>query len=109
MRIYSARAAAKTFGAVVDAADAGPVAIHRHGRPRAVVIGWRLFEDYRKAYDAAVEDRYFAILERGIDQLADGRLGHGRRAARLAARLAAGKAKLSDADAYTEENAKPRK
>jgi hypothetical protein len=109
MRIFSARTAAKTFGAVLDAADAGPVSIHRHGRKRAVVIGWRLFEEYRKAYDDAVEDRYFDILERGLDQLAKGSLGNGRRAAGLAARIVTGKARLCDADAYTEEAAKPRK
>lgn len=97
LRIFSARDAAKNFGAVLEAADADPVTIHRHGRPRAAVIGWPLFEQYRKAYEDALEEKRIYFLEASIKALAEGKLGTGQRALALAKRLRDGEAILGDA------------
>lgn len=109
MRIFSARTAAKNFGAVLDAADKAPVTINRHGRPRAVMIGWREFQHYRKAYDEAMEQRLIEILEQGAVNLIEGKLGRGQKALALVRRLRRSAAEAdfanaeADADAYTEK------
>ncbi len=90
MRTFSARDAAKTFGAVLDAADDDPVVVHRHGRPRAVVMGWSLYQRYKKAYDDAFDARQIVYLEQSLKALVEGRLGRSNRALALAERLRAG-------------------
>ncbi len=87
MRTYTASDAAKSFGEVLEAADLDPVIIRRHGRPRAAIIGWRLYERYRQAYDAAFEQRQLALLETSLNALVDGKLGRGQRALALVQRL----------------------
>ncbi len=86
-RIFSARLAAKRFGEVLEASDADPVVIQRHGRPRAAVIGWRLFKAYEKAYEADFEERRVRLVENAIELIAAGEFGTGQRVIALAARL----------------------
>ena len=102
LRIFSARDAAKNFGAVLEAADADPVAVHRHGRPRAAVIGWPLFEQYRTAYVAALDEKLVRSLEAGFKALAEGKLGSDQRVLALAKRLREGGV-LSEAGPRTDE------
>lgn len=89
MRSFPARDAAKKFGEMLDAADAGPVAIRRHGRPRAAVIGWALFLDYRNAYEERMKDRQVEALELALNSVINGKIGTGWRARALARRLGA--------------------
>lgn len=96
LRAFSARDAAKNFGALMDAADEGPVIIRRHTRPRAAIIGWRLFEQYKKAYDAAFEERQVRLLELRLQALTEGKLGTSYRARTLGERLKNGLATLDD-------------
>lgn len=77
MRMITARDAAKSFGALLDDAAKQPVAVCRHGRPCAVVMDHGLFRKYQAAYEAAVEQRYAALLDRTVQQLAEGRLKEG--------------------------------
>lgn len=93
---YSARDAAKNFGALVEDADAGPVTVYRHGRPHAVVLSARLFKDYRKAYDEAFDDRQIRIFELRLQALMEGKLGKSYRASALGERLRKGLASLDD-------------
>jgi len=95
-KFYSARDAAKNFGEVMEAADIGPVMIRRHGRPRAAVIGWRLFEEYKKAYDDAFDERQIRLLELRLSAALAGKLGTSDRIRALAERLKRGEAALSD-------------
>lgn len=103
---FSARDAARNFGALLEAADAGPVTIRRHGRPRAAVISWRLFEDYSKAYEDAIFNRRVQLLEAQLQAVIDGRLGTSDRIRALSRRLAEGEASL--ADVAPGEKAPPR-
>lgn len=96
MKSFSARDAAKNFGELLDAADLEPVMIRRYARPRAAVIGWRLFEEYKKAYDKAFDERQVRLLELRLDALLAGKLGANERIAKLAARLGGGDATVSD-------------
>lgn len=89
MRSFPARVAAKKFGELLDAADAGPVAVRRHGRPRAAVIGWALFLDYKNAYEERMKDLQVEALERALNAVRDGKLGTSWRARALAERLGA--------------------
>lgn len=93
---YSARDAAKNFGALVEAADVEPVTVYRHGRPHAVVLSARLFKDYRKAYDEAFEERQIRLLELRLQALMEGKLGKSLRARTLGERLKNGLASLDD-------------
>ena len=93
---YTARDAAKNFGALVEDADARPVTVYRHGRPHAVVLSARLFEDYRKAYDEAFDDRQIRIFELRLQALMEGKLGKSYRASALGERLKKGLASLDD-------------
>lgn len=95
-RFFSARDAAKNFGELLEAADAEPVIVRRHGRPRAAVIGWRLFQSYKKAYDDAFDERQLDLLELRLKAVAEGRLGRSDRARALGERLKRGEAMLSD-------------
>lgn len=95
-RLFTARDAAKKFGALLDAADDNPVIIHRHGRPRAAVIGWRLFELYRKAYDDAFDARQVRLLELQLEAVVAGKLGTSGKITAFARRLAAGEADVGD-------------
>jgi prevent-host-death family protein len=95
-KFYSARDAAKNFGEMLEAADAEPVIVRRHGRPRAAVIGWRLFEHYKKAYDDAFDERQIDLLELRLKAVAEGKLGRSDRARALGERLKRGEAMLSD-------------
>lgn len=95
-KFYSARDAAKNFGAVMEAAENAPVMIRRHGRPRAVVIGWRLFEEYKKAYDDAFDERVLHLLELQLEAAIEGKLGTADRIHALTKRLMEGEAGLSD-------------
>lgn len=95
-RYFSARDAAKNFGALLDAADVEPVLIRRYARPRAAVIGWRLFEQYKKAYDDAFEERQIELLELRLKAAMEGKLGSSYRARALGERLKKGEALLSD-------------
>ncbi|MEZ5920641.1 MAG: type II toxin-antitoxin system Phd/YefM family antitoxin [Parvularculaceae bacterium] len=103
MHIFSARTAAKNFGAMLDAADKAPVTINRHGRPRAVMIGWREFQHYQKAYEEAMDLRVLEILRQSVEHLAAGRLGRGEKALALAKKLGLGEIGIDEADAYTEK------
>lgn len=96
-KYYSARDAAKNFGALLDAADVEPVLIRRYARTRAAVIGWRLFEQYKKAYDDAFEERQIKLLELSLRAAMEGKLGGSYRARALGERLRKGEALLSDA------------
>jgi len=93
---YSARDAAKNFGALVEAADAEPVIVHRHGRPHAVVLSARLFKDYKKAYDEAFEDRQIRLLELRLEAAMAGKLGTSYRARTLGERLRKGLVRLDE-------------
>ncbi|OFX05807.1 MAG: hypothetical protein A3E78_10140 [Alphaproteobacteria bacterium RIFCSPHIGHO2_12_FULL_63_12] len=93
---YSARDAAKNFGALVEAADVEPVTVKRHGRPHAAVLSWRLFKDYKKAYDEAFEERQLRLLELRLEAAMEGKLGTSYRARTLAERLKNGLASLDD-------------
>ncbi len=95
-KFYSARDAAKNFGELLEAADAEPVIVRRHGRPRAAVIGWRLFEHYKKAYDDAFDERQLDLLELRLRAAAEGKLGRSYRARALGERLRRGEAMLGD-------------
>jgi len=95
-KYYSAREAAQHFGEVMEAADVAPVMIRRHGRPRAAVIGWRLFEEYKKAYDEAFDDRQVRLLELRLEAALAGKLGTCDRIRALAERLKNGEAMVSD-------------
>ena len=95
-KAFSARDAAKNFGALMDAADEEPVMIRRHSRPRAAVIGWRLFEQYKKAYDDAFDERQIRLLELRLQAAIDGKLGTSYRARALGERLKKGLATLDD-------------
>ncbi len=86
-RIFSARNAARKFGELLDAAEADPVAVYRHGRPSAAVMSWNLFEQYRKAYEDALETKRVEHLELSLKALIAGKLGTGQRALALAKRL----------------------
>jgi prevent-host-death family protein len=87
MRTFTAREAYKKFGALLEAADAGPVAILKAGRPRAVVLSARRFEDYQKAYDKENEERFADLIQLSLDLLKEDKLGKGQRALALARRL----------------------
>ena len=95
-RYFSASDAAKNFGALLDAAEDDPAIIHRHGRPRAAVLSWRLFEMYKKAYDAAFEEREIRLLELRLKAALAGRLGNCDRLRAFSRRLLAGEARLDE-------------
>lgn len=86
-QIFTARTAARKFGAMLDAAQSGPVTIYRHGRPQAAMVSWKLFQDYRKAYEEVLDDRHLDYLEKSLEALAAGRLGTGQRALALSKRF----------------------
>lgn len=79
MPTYSARDAAKNFGAVLSAADEGAVVVRRYGRPRAAVVGWRLYNAYRKAYEEKVAAHLAAKLEAELRALGEGAPASGER------------------------------
>ena len=99
MKLMTASAASKKFGALLDAADAGPVTILKDGRPRAVVLSARQFEDYRRAYDKESEERFAEMVHLGLDLLREDKLGNGQRALALARRLRLHEEKPGDARA----------
>lgn len=87
MRVFSASDAAKRFGALLAAADHGPVTIAKAGRPCAVIISTRLFARYDEAYEKANGERCADLILRSIDLVKEGKLGRGQRALALARRL----------------------
>ncbi len=89
MRSFPARDAAKKFGELLDAADAGPVVVRRHGRPRAAVIGWPLFLCYQHAYEERMKDRTAEALDLALKAAIEGKLGTSARACALSRRLGA--------------------
>ncbi|MEK7264667.1 MAG: hypothetical protein AAB227_01085 [Pseudomonadota bacterium] len=89
-KYFSARDAAKNFGALMEAAEVEPVMIRRHSRPRAAVLGWRLFEDYKKAYDEAFDARQVRLLELRMQALIEGKLGTDHRIRALGERMKKG-------------------
>lgn len=96
LNFWSARDAAKNFGALMDAAEQEPVIVRRHSRPRAAVLGWRLFEEYKKAYDEAFDARQIRLLELRMQAAIEGKLGTSYRARALGERLKNGRASLDD-------------
>lgn len=52
MKTMSAREAKNSFGVLLDAAQAGPVQVQKHGRPVAVVMS---VEEYRRLSRQDVE------------------------------------------------------
>lgn len=97
LRIFSARQAAKQFGALLDAAEQGPVTIHRNGKPRAVLVSARDFACYEKAYRKDEKERTASLILRGLDLLKEGKLGKGERALALARRLRLNEERPGDA------------
>jgi PHD/YefM family antitoxin component YafN of YafNO toxin-antitoxin module len=109
MTIYTARDAARNFGALLEEADEQPVAVYRYGRPRAAIIGWRLYERYKRAYDASLEERQLRLLEISLEALAAGRLGRGEKALALAERLRLGQADRKDMQRAEQVTEAPKK
>lgn len=99
MRIYTARDAAKKFGALLEDADAGPVTILKSGRPRAVLISKRTFEQYQRAYEKEQEEQFADLVFKGIDLIRDGKLCEGERALALTRRLQMKELRPGDAKA----------
>ncbi len=85
MKRVSSKAAARRFHAVLKDADAMPVMIERHGRPRAVVVSARRFQVYEKLLANYIEETAVATLEDGLDHAANGNLGRAATARRKAA------------------------
>lgn len=102
-KFYTARDAAKNFGAVVEEAEYDPVVVRRHGRPHAVIIGWRRFQDYRKAYDDAFEERQIRLLELRLQAIVAGKLGINDRLHALLERLKKGEIGLSELSVYEKD------
>ncbi|MEZ5894638.1 MAG: type II toxin-antitoxin system prevent-host-death family antitoxin [Parvularculaceae bacterium] len=102
-KFYTARDAAKHFGAVVEEAEYDPVVVHRHGRPHAVIIGWRRFQDYRKAYDDAFEARQVRLLELRLQAIIAGKLGVNDRLHALLERLKKGEVGLGELSKYEKD------
>jgi prevent-host-death family protein len=96
VKSYSARDAAKKFGALLEDADAGPVEITKSGRRRAVLVSARSWAEYEAAYAKASDDRLLDLLAKSVDLLADGKLGRGVRALALARRLRLNEEKPGD-------------
>lgn len=97
MRLMTATAASKKFGALLEEADAGPVAIMKDGRRRAVVLNARLFDEYKRAYDKESGERFIDMIHLSLDLLNEGKLGRGERALALARRLRLQEEKPGDA------------
>lgn len=97
MKTYSARDAAKKFGALLEDADAGPVAILKSGRPRAVLVSARHWAEYEAAYAKMRDERMIELLAKSVDLLADGKLGQGERAFALVRRLRLNEPRPGDA------------
>lgn len=89
MTIFTARIAAKRFGEVLDACEEEPVVIHRHGRRRAAVVGWRLFQSYLKCYDDYLAEKQASLLEKALDAHAAGHAGLGAKAVAMSHQLGA--------------------
>lgn len=87
MKMMTATDASKKFGALLEAADAGPVAILKDGRRRAVVLSARDFEAYEAAYRKESDERFVDLIHVTLDLLKEGKLGKGQRALALARRL----------------------
>lgn len=99
MKVMTATAASKKFGALLDAAEAGPVTILKDGRPRAVVLSARSFDEHRRAYEKESEERFADMIHLGLDLLKEDKLGKGQRALALARRLRLHEEKPGDARA----------
>lgn len=69
MRNYTSCDAAKNFGELIDSADDEAVVVNRYGRPRAAVVGWRLFKAYKRAYDEKVAAHLVEGLEARLKAL----------------------------------------
>lgn len=87
MRIFTARDAAKKFGALLEAAESGPVTILRAGRPRAVMISARLFQQYEKDHAKANDEKFIDMIHLSLDLLKEGKLGQGQKTLALIRRL----------------------
>ncbi len=87
MKSYSARDAAKRFGALLEDADSGPVEITKNGRRRAVLVSARSWAEYEAAHAKASDERLLGLLAKSVDLLAEGQLGQGERALALMRRL----------------------
>jgi hypothetical protein len=72
MNRYSARDAAKNFGALIDAANVETVVIQRYGRPRAAVVGWQLYNAYKRAHDEKIAAMVVRKLESRLAAVGDG-------------------------------------
>ncbi|MEQ1931730.1 MAG: type II toxin-antitoxin system prevent-host-death family antitoxin [Parvularculaceae bacterium] len=66
--VFTAKAAKNRFGEVLDAAQRRPVTIVKHGRPFAVVLSHRDFEEARAARLALLKIE----IERGASDLKAG-------------------------------------
>lgn len=99
MTTVNAREAAKRFGALLEAADAGPVTILKDGRPRAVIISARRFGDYEKAYERESGERFADMIHLSLDLFREGKLGKGQKALALARRLRLNEDKPDDGSA----------
>ncbi len=62
MKAIAAREAKNKFGSLMDAAQRGPVAIEKHGRPVAVIMS---VEEYRQIKLGRLQSE----LRAGLDQL----------------------------------------
>lgn len=67
MKTFSARDAKNRFGEVMDAAQAGPVMIEKHGRPSAVVLS-------NVEYEALEVARLRMALQPGLEDVREGRV-----------------------------------
>ncbi len=99
MIIFTARDAAKKFGALLDAAERGPVSILKSGRPRAVMISARQFDEYEKDRKKAHEEKLVDLIHSSLDLLREGKLGQGQKALALVRRLRLQEEKPGDARA----------
>ena len=85
MKSFAATEAKTNFGALLDAAQRGPVAIKKNGRRVAFVVSEEVFADY----EHLKIDNLHRKLQEGIDQADRGELVDGEKAfARILARNA---------------------
>jgi prevent-host-death family protein len=87
VKMMTSTVASRKFGSLLAAADEGPVAIMKNGRPCVVVLSASLFDDYEAAYQRERDERFLTMIQRSLDLLKDGKLGKGQRALALARRL----------------------